>query len=304
MQKNKGPAAPKGVVYFIGGISTGAAINSAWATPYFLKTLSENGWDVIEAKQPQSQVNSNNPASVVRPAAVFLNRRVNELKAQGYKRVVIGGHSWGGWVSMAAAGEHDCAADAALLSAPNTFSMRSNRMFRMALTEFGPALNRVKIPTVLILPDDTDIYDPDPAARGEIAEKHFTEANVPHLVIAKPQGFFGHLAGWLPLFDYRYGTCIQAFLENPKSGACRPLPLTSKDFRSIIDIRLVAGAADNTISSADGLVGKNFVIYTMIDMVSQYYRYVSPRQRMTTAGSNETPEGFTFKDGLHCVRDT
>ena len=252
--------------------------------------------------------------------------RPRSLKAQGYKKVVLAGHSWGAWVAMVAAQDPQCAAGALLLSAPNTFgprlsqttgrpnqdfrrgrnrqipekTVRLNESFQKALTEFGPALSGVKTPTVLILPDDTE-WDPDPGARGEIAERHFTESHVPHLIITKPSGFSGHLAGWLPIFDYRYGACIEAFLENPASGACRPVPITSKDFRSIIDIRQVPGADKRSLLSAEGLTGKNFVAYTMLDVVSKYYRYIASGRRMTMTGAEETPEDFTFKDGMHCV---
>ncbi len=293
VQKNKGPANVRGVVYFIGGGSPGTVLTSAWAAPYFFKTLSENGWDVIEAKQPQSQINSDKPSSVVQPAAVFLNRRVNELKAQGYKRVVAAGHSWGAWVCLVAAQDPDCAADVLLLSAPNPFGSKTQSRllhenyhrgytgpvaggrFQRNLTEFGPLLDKIKTPIVLILPDDTE-WDPDPGARGELALKHFTQVNVPHLIIAKPPGFYGHLGAYLPMFDYRYGTCIQSFLENPKSGACRPSPIASDDFRSIISIRQVAGADKKALSSAGELAEKNFVVYSMVDVVAKYYRYVSP----------------------------
>ena len=42
----------------------------------------------------------------------------------------------------------------------------------------------------------------------------------------------------------------------------------------------------------------------MVDLVTKYYRYVAPGRRMTMAGSDETPEDVTFKDGLHCASDT
>ena len=111
------------------------------------------------------------------------------------------------------------------------------------------------------------------------------------------------MAGWLPIFDYRYGTCIQAF-QNPKSGTCQVSSINKNDFRSIISIRQIVEADKKSVSSAEGLTGKNFIVYRMVGVISQYYRYVSPRQRMTTAGSNETSEDFTFKDGLHCVGQT
>ena len=111
--------------------------------------------------------------------------------------MIAAGHSWGAWVAMVAAQDPGFSADVLLLSAPNTFGARiwtkatitpdkegrgrkhllsgkgerPNPNFRMVLAKFGPTLKPVKTPTVLILPDDNE-WDPDPAARGEIAEKH------------------------------------------------------------------------------------------------------------------------------------
>jgi pimeloyl-ACP methyl ester carboxylesterase len=329
VQHQKVPAQAKGVIYFIRGASPGLTFTSGQAAPFFCKTLSESGWDVIGARLPKEQVDSliTPLRFLVRQTAAFVHRRVNELKGEGYKRVILGGHSWGGWVALAAAQSRashpagpfvrlhaarnpDYSADALLVSAPNTFGSRisavtgkPNPNFHIALTRFEPLLQNVKTPTVLILPDDTD-WDPDPGARGEIAERHFTLANVPHLIIAKPPGFSGHLAGWLPIFDYRYGTCIQAFLENPNSDACPPRRIASDDFRSIIDIRQVVEANRKSISSAQELAGKNFVAFTMADVVNKYYRYVSPGQRVTMVGNNEASEDFTVRDGLHCVGTT
>ena len=53
VQKNKGPASAKGIgaCYFIGGTSHGEPLTSTWAVPYFFKTLSQSGWDVVEDGQ-------------------------------------------------------------------------------------------------------------------------------------------------------------------------------------------------------------------------------------------------------------
>ena len=152
---------------------------------------------------------------------------------------------------------------------------------------------------MLILPDDTD-WVPDPIGRADIAGKYFTKAKVPYVIIAKPAGFKGHLAGWLPIFDYRYGS-HPVIPENPKSGACQVSPIAKYDFRSITDVRLVAEADKKAVSSAEGLAGNILSSIAWSISVSKYYRYVSPKQRMAMVGKNEIPEDFTFRDGLHCA---
>jgi hypothetical protein len=197
-------------------------------------------------------------------------------------------------------------ADALLLSAPNPFGPRlsptdgkPNQEFGMIVSEFGPALSKVKIPTVMIVPDDNN-WDPDPAARGQIAEKHFTQANVPHLVIAKPPGFFGHFAGWLPFFDYAYGRCIAKFLENPNSNACPLSPIANDDFRSILNLRQIVDADKRRITSADTLVGKKIDAYEN-RRISRQNDYISSSQRTDLQPVSEVRETYSFRDGLLCA---
>jgi pimeloyl-ACP methyl ester carboxylesterase len=302
---NKGPTQAKGVIYFVGGFSPAAvSVESYRLVPYYLKSFAENGWDVVLAKHPRVGSGSFG-FTHVGGAAQTIRRRVAELKAQGYKRVVAGGHSWGGWAAMMAARD-GAAVDALLLSAPNTFGPRispitggPNGDFRLVVTEFGPVLSKINIPTVLILPDDT-IWDPDPGARGQIAEKYFTQANVPHLVIAKPPGFTGHFAGWLPFFDFAYGKCIESFLELPKTEAC-PLPRISRDdFRSILNLKQVTDADKRRITSAETLVNKKFDAYENDDFNRQY-DYISSSQRTNMQAVSDTRESFSFRDGLLCT---
>jgi hypothetical protein len=161
-------------------------------------------------------------------------------------------------------------------------------------------LGKVRTPTVLILAAN-DPHDPDPVKRGAMAEKHFSEAEIAHLVIAKPPGFTGHHAAWLPLLDYAYGRCIEAFIASPATKACLPPSLSNRDFRSILSLTQVAGAETKTIASADPLAGKKFVVYALATSVMHHYDYVSATQRKHTRSSGIKSEGVAFRDGLHCV---
>lgn len=301
---DRGPAEAKGVVYFVRGYGT--TVDAFAPVPYFIKTLSDEGWDVIAAKVPQG-TSKDAAIEVVGAGAAFMRRRMSDLKGQGYKRVVLSGHSWGAWAALLAAQNPDFAADALLVSAPAIFGQRvslvngkPNPSFGLNLSELPAALNKVKTPSVMILPDDTT-FDPDPARRGAMIEKYFERANVALLPFIKPPGFTGHLAGWLPIFDYAFGKCIAAFIENPSSSPCTPPPLSNADFRSIVDIQQVAEAGSRGITSAESLVGKKFLAYTLSASVTQHYEYVSATQRKHMQGTGTTSEGVSFRKELHCV---
>jgi hypothetical protein len=312
VRPNRGPAQAKGVIYFVAGYSPTRMLDGFHLVPYFLKSLADDGWDIVFAKLPQDRVGEVG-YEYVGGGAQTIRRRVAELKAQGYKRVIAGGHSWGGWAALMAARD-GAAADALLISGPNTFGSRiavlngrPNAKFNQVLTEFGPVLNKNLTPTVMILPDDHD-WDPDPGARGKIAEAHFTQANIPHLVIAKPPGFSGHYAAWLPIFDYAYGACIIAFLDRPAADTpaapCAPPPLANDDFRSIVALKQVAGADQKRIVSDAPLLGKKFVAYTLYDVDNKHFDYVAPGERVTMLSDGEIRERVAFRDGLQCIGKT
>ena len=76
--------------------------------------------DVIAAKDQRIQ-----PAmsyDTVPGAAAFIWQRAGELKAPGYKRVIIAGQSWGSWVAMVADQEKYFAAEALWLIVPNIWT--------------------------------------------------------------------------------------------------------------------------------------------------------------------------------------
>jgi hypothetical protein len=99
-----------GALYFIRGWSGGFGLDEFQLAPYGMKSMSEKGWEVIAAKDHRIQ-----PAmsyDTVPGAAAFTWQRAGELKAPGYKRVVIAGQSWGSCVAMVADQEKNFAVEA------------------------------------------------------------------------------------------------------------------------------------------------------------------------------------------------
>jgi pimeloyl-ACP methyl ester carboxylesterase len=305
--KNAGPEKAKGVIYFVRGYTPYEPSRDDFAIPpYFLKSLNAAGWDVIQAKVPHSEPDSELAAGLRRVGRTepFVRERLAALKKDGYRKVVLGGHSWGGWLAMLLA--HDAVADAVILSAPNAFGQRTaptgraNAVFGFTVTQFAAPIGAVKIPAVVILPEDT-VYDANPGERGRIAEQRLAAAGVPHLVIAEPPGFEGHYAGWLPFFDFAYGECIEAFLETPSAPACAPPPRRGDDFRAILNLKEVADADKKRIVSTQALAGKKFTVYTLEDEDNKHFDYVSANQRVVLESTSENRETVTFRDGLQCI---
>jgi len=302
---NRGPAEALGMIYFARGFPEPTDREDVQPIPYVLKTLADEGWDIVAARVPSGL--RHRGVEYVAEAAAFLRRRVGELKEQGYRRIILFGHSWGGWAAMLAAPTPNFQAEVLLLSAPNTFGSKispvskgPNPVYGMATTQLLGALKGINTPTVMILPDDNE-WDPDPAQRGAITAKYFKDASVPGIIIAKPPGFFGHFAAWLPVFDYAYGACIRAFIDHPKSETCTTPELTNTDFRSIVDIIQIADSERKVIKSAEPLVGRKFVAYTLTSRVARRYDYISPTKCQHVGRGDKQNESVSFAKNLHCA---
>jgi pimeloyl-ACP methyl ester carboxylesterase len=303
---NRGPAEAKGVIYFIrGGWSEESPVLDRYQLPpYYLKSLNEAGWDIIDARIPQTLPNPGLGAGpyLAGRAEPFVRARAKVLKADGYHKIVLAGHAWGGWEMMLAAKDNPDV-DALILSSPSLFGTKTTRfgpsaVFNLNLTQFGPTLAGVKTPTVVLLfPDD----EYEPGGRGEIAEDYFAEIGVPHIVIDDAPGFSGHFAGWLPFFDFVFGQCITQFLDNPVSSVACPLrPRAKNDFRALLLMGDLAGGLGKGITTAVSIVGKAFDAYAL-NAESRRYDFVSPTERINLQPFKEFHEAFSFRGGLLCV---
>ena len=316
VQPPRGPAEAKGVIYFVrgwgyprgvpGAPRGGEQLDRFRGAHYLLKTLSENGWDVISAKFPYRPT-SQYSFEFVPGAAAFVKRRVRELKEQGYRRVIIAGPSWGAWIAMVVErGEPH--ADAILVMVPNTFgarTLRSGRVnpnFAQNAAQFALLVKDIKTPTVLV----NFAGDPYENGEGDLAKRAFERNKLVHLLISKPAGFTGHTAHALPIFDYAFGKCIGDFLENASAIECQPPPLVNSDFRSIVSVQQVADAKAKQVSSADALAGRKFFAYKLSDRGGEnsYYDYTAADRRTNLRAEAESRESVAFRDGLRCVAGT
>lgn len=304
---NRGAATAKGIIYFIRGWSEGLGLDDFHLAPYIMSRLNTAGWDVIVAKYPQGDVPSHMRYDSVPGAADFLKNRANALKNQGYKRIVVSGQSWGSWVAMAADQQKALPADVLWLIVPNIYGPKvfdtgeKNSLFKLNYTKFAALVPGLATPSVL------NTFDGDrwePGNRAELIRKHFAAVGVPSLVIDQPQGFSGHFAGWLPIYDYAYGACIEHFLDKPGAETCTPPALSNDDFRSIFRIGQVANADRKRVTFGDTLSGHDFVVFNLGLPNKQFhylYSYKSATERDTMSPIAVVHEQVSYQNGQQCV---
>jgi tetratricopeptide (TPR) repeat protein len=295
---------PKTLFYYMHGFDGRARAHSP-LPEYFVSELQQSrGWDVIDGNYPRSGVTEIRRLGAANfGVAVFLTRRLKELKAQGYQRIYVGGQSWGGWSSLLLATIPGLPLDGVVLVVPACCGWRSTGAdhddpnYGNNKLLFDQMIERVRYPTVGVF-FLVDEYEP--AERGTGAAAALTQRGVANLMIDHPPGFSGHGSAWFPAFDYLYGICIADFLESPRSGQCpqRRIAMDVGDFRAIVDARQLAKRHLNAATLAD-LKGRPFAVYPQ----GEVRKIVSADQTDVKGyGIGESLENSTFRADSYCVR--
>jgi pimeloyl-ACP methyl ester carboxylesterase len=300
---NRGPAEAFGVIYFIDGLDPAERAPDDFKPTYpYLGALNDKfGWDVVNAKYPNSEKDIT--TSVPR-AVAYVKGRVEALKAKGYKRVVLAGQSWGGWVSINVADLKDAAAtlDGLLLVAPAAYGSKvwkgaDNPYYLQNLTEYIRHIKSVRTPTVAVFFNGDDF---DPGQRGDVTDAFLARNATPLLLIDRPEGLAGHGAGWLPPFADRYAGCIGNFLQAPKTTRCgeQTPPVAAASNLTEKDVK-----ADKAFAPADQkeIAGIEFIMTTP-DINVQVLRFGDSKVEIAAAdGDFESPA--TSSANQACIDD-
>lgn len=202
----KGPTATKGAMIWNHGLNRVA--ESIPAAPFFADDLREAGWDVFVMKRRWAADNQ-------RDSSIALSNEVDRLKKQGYRRIVLAGQSFGGWLSFIVAGLRDDV-HAVIATAPAAHGqvgtdasaqLNADNLFKLA--------ERVKNARVMTFFFERDSFDP--GGRAERLAKILDDKNLFYTVVDKPQGLSGHGVGQSSGFARRFGPCIVAFVEAPRA---------------------------------------------------------------------------------------
>jgi len=210
----KGPSEAAGAVIWNHGANSYYGVNDVTSSPpaTFVNLLRNQGWDLFRLDRPST-------AEELKRSVATLRGHAEDLKRQGYRKVVLAGQSAGAWISVIVAGQSD-AVYAVIGNAPAYRGVNWEQKQRNG-SELFDNLETIKHGRIMLSFFDNDPYDP--GGRGVKTAEILTKAAVPHLVIDLPEGFTGHGAGNGDLFARRFGDCILAMAADgpvPQKGAC------------------------------------------------------------------------------------
>ena len=189
--------------------------------PIYVSSMQARGWDAFKVVTNNDQLRGQLGH---RRAAEGISKHIAMLRAQGYRRVVVAGQSFGAWVSLVGGANPETWADANIAAVPGCCGPRMwdgevNDRFQRNRTELRTVLRDLKVPTIVVFFDGDDEFDP--GGRGPVALSALTRNGIAHRVIDKPYGLKGHSAAWSVQFDYALGECVAEFAAgNTDTAAC------------------------------------------------------------------------------------
>jgi pimeloyl-ACP methyl ester carboxylesterase len=213
-----GPQAAAGVVVWAHGYSGPARDNRAAPLPGLMAVLNDAGWDVLRHDRDPA-------ADELHLALPDLLRGLPALRAMGYRRVVLGGQSRGGWAALLAAAQRPELVDGVIATAPAAHG-EAARPHPDALADFSRTLaglpgDRVRVLVALF---EEDSFDPSPAARAAALEAAATGRAVPTLAIwPRAEVARGHGGAQDWRFTRLFAGCMLTWLDAPPAGAPRGL---------------------------------------------------------------------------------
>ncbi|PYM25414.1 MAG: hypothetical protein DMD78_06550 [Candidatus Rokuibacteriota bacterium] len=207
-----GPERANGVIIWNHGISGTTQSWMAPAPPAF-RLLQARGWDVIMLKRHHAAEGDNALYRTVQ-------RTLDEAKAfrkAGYRKVVLAGQSFGGYVTLEAI-DTSPDIDGAVALAPGVRSGSATGRLDASITD--QILQRAKVGRVaLLFPKHDAVFNY--IERGESAQAVLSRRPLPYLLLDETSGITGHGGGHTGRFALRYGVCLADFLGAPNPPGTR-----------------------------------------------------------------------------------
>lgn len=241
--------------------------------PFYIKNFANSGWDAFKL------VSNNADLITHQRAALGIQARIQELRGQGYARVVLAAQSFGSWLVIYGSQDSDFGADAVIAAAPANYGAarrgdgRPNPYFQRNKTELIKLAGKFHGRLMLIFFDQ----DPfDPGGRANLAREALQQTGAEFHIIDRPKGFLGHGAAWLAAFDFVFGDCMKDFAQRAEIGPgfdCVTPPLGPGDHRWMTRESHLEGSPARLATAEDfeRLLGNTLIGYQQNGDRADYY---------------------------------
>lgn len=294
-----GPERAHGIVIWNHGLS-GTQVQWSAPPPPLLRLLQRRGWDVIAIKRhnlADGQSERSLPRAVERTLA-----EARQQRQSGYRRVVLAGQSFGGYITLEAAASADDIF-AAIAMAPGVAATARYGRLDPTPTERDLQVTRAER-VALVFPRDDALFSH--AVRGASAGRILAARGLPYFLVDETSDIAGHGGGMTARFALQHGLCVAELLAAtappPGRFACPPsdewqvlrdLLLPDPMPALVLDPAKAPPGATGLAGRWYGLLGDSVVFFALVEGATPriLYRAASPspsgavREATVSAGS-------------------
>lgn len=204
----RGPAQARGAFVFGHGRSADADPRGSQPQTW-VRRFNLAGYDVFRFdRHPNSDETER--------AAGWLRDGLARLRALGYRHIVVGGQSRGGWNALQVL-DRPGLVDVAIAIAPAAHGQGGSTNLLAQNDQLRTIAARTNAPAARLafvqFANDPFVLDPD--GRARIVRERIAPRLAAVLLIDRPEGFIGHGAGEGWRFADRFGACLLAFATEP-----------------------------------------------------------------------------------------
>lgn len=210
----RGPAAAAGVYVWAHGFGAlngnGALADARGNQPQgHVRAFNNAGFDVVRFdRHPNSDSRDR--------AAGWLEDSLKDLRQRGYKMIVVGGQSRGGWNSLQML-THAGLADAVVAISPAAHGSGGSTNLTAQYDDLRQLVGEVPASSTRLafVQFQGDPYAGDLAGRHALIERLRSRLGG-LLILDQPEGFAGHFGGGTAAFASRYGQCLLRFATSAR----------------------------------------------------------------------------------------
>ena len=198
-----GPARARGAAVWLHGGYDSDEFPNGPPEPAWITRLAKLGYDIWRFDRV-----GRDPLG---PGGEALARGLEALRAGGYRRIVVAGHSRGAFIALSALAQTGMV-DALAAISPAAHGTNPARRAQ-AMSDYRALLEAAKPMRFALVQLDDDPFDPDPDGRVAAARAAASRVGLTLMVIDRPAAPTGHMGSYEPAFDERFGACLAAFLD-------------------------------------------------------------------------------------------
>lgn len=203
--RQKGPEAADGLLVYFHGYGPAAA-DKLPIVPFFVEVARAANWDILRINRlPFVDIDSAD-ADILAVAEA----KVEEARRMGYRRVVLGGHSRGGWLALLGASLPNV--DGVIGLAPASPWFRNESPDRQAAI-LAARLSQARVPRIAAFFFDGDPIENTSESRALMFQRVLETSGSSFLLVDRPPDLVGHNAAEHGRFTRRYRDCVVEFLR-------------------------------------------------------------------------------------------